>query len=162
MNVCVCVFSWRAFVCEYRSLSSRATSESGGADSFLCGRLLLSFLHFIKQSLLLHHVRLLISLGSLCLAAILKASVSMSACLPACATCCIRRANTHSSSSCNKRFNPSNISPGLRLKTGPDHEQISSPFYLLICPSRLFGKVLASASVLANPEHPTWILLPVL
>lgn len=80
--VCVCVFSWKAFVSEYRSLLTRATSESREhTDSCLCGHSLLSFLHFIMQSQLLYHVTLVVSRSPLCPAAILKASVWMSACL---------------------------------------------------------------------------------
>ena len=79
--VCVCVWSWKAFVSEYRSLLTRATSERGGTDSCLRRRTCcFSLLHFIMQPLLLYHVLLLISLGSLCpAAAVLEASVWMSA-----------------------------------------------------------------------------------
>lgn len=60
---CVCVCGRRAFVSGYWLLLNKATSERGGADSFLFDQVLLSFLHFIKLFLLIYQH--LISLASL-------------------------------------------------------------------------------------------------
>lgn len=102
LSVCVCVRGWKAFVSEYRSLLTRATSESRGTDSCLCGRSLLSFLHFIMQPLLLYHVATTSYLARLIMSRSNPqgecSNECMSVCLyvykSTCATYCIHHATT--------------------------------------------------------------------